>query len=373
MFRSFLLLLIVVGSNVVYAQGTSTWSYGLNPYYGAVLKYKEQMKQLEFTDLYGVELYANKVADGSKAWHHLYNYPQWGVAASYFNYGVPNELGWVTSLTTYLDFTAGKKKHKWRINIGTGAVYSSKTFEPVTNEENTAISSKISYVLRGTIHKEFQLNEQYYFNVNLAFRHYSNGRLNMPNNGMNYPIIGVGLRYLPNPVVRKSVEGNSVIKEPKVRLSLRGSMAWREVWEIDEKQRAYSLGVYAAKQVSKFNSVLLGVDAFRYDQESIEKSNIVYRDKEGLDESEALDDSTDQVAITIGTELLISKVSVIVQAGIYVHKPQVFYANWYQRYGLKYNFSNHVFGQFSLKSHSRTADMIEFGAGFTILYSAISK
>lgn len=366
MSRLLLLIVFTFFTTIALAQSQQPWSYGVNPYYGAVLKYKEEMKQIEYTNLYGVELYAAKVADGSKAWHRLYNYPQWGIAASYFNYGVPDELGWVTSLTTYLDLTAGKNKHKWRINIGTGAVYSSKTFEPETNEDNTAVSSTISYVLRGTIHKEFQLNEKLFFNVNLAFRHYSNGRLNMPNNGMNYPIVGVGIRYLPKPIELKSQSVDERLIDPKIRYTLRGSVSWREVWQIDNKQNAYSLSMYASKQVSKVNSLLLGVDAFRYDQESINKSNGVYQDKEGIDPSVVLDDGRNQLAVTLGTELLISKVSVIVQAGIYVYKPQEYYSNWYQRYGIKYNFNKNLFGQFSLKSHSRTADMIEFGAGFTI-------
>ncbi len=351
-------------SGFVFSQNKS-WSYGVNPYYGAVLKYKKEMKQLEFTNLHGIELYANKIADGSKDWHHFYNFPQWGVAASYFNYGVPSELGEVVSLTTYLDFTAGKKKHKWRMNIGTGLVYSSVTFEPETNNQNTAISSTISYVLRGTIHKEFQLSEKYFFNVNLAFRHYSNGRLNMPNNGMNYPIIGVGIRYLPKSVEIKSMERDSGL-DNKIRYTVRGSMSWREVWEIDDKQKAYSLSFYGSKQLSKFNRLLFGIDAFKYNQESIVKSNIVYREKAGISEDEQLDNGTEQLALTLGTELLISKVSVIIQGGVYVYKPQAYYSSWYQRYGIKYNFTRNIFSQVSLKSHSRTADMVEFGAGFTL-------
>ncbi len=366
MFRFLITIAFLVVLSNTYAQSSSPWSYGVNPYYGAVLKYKKEMKQLEFTNLHGIELYANKIADGSKDWHHLYNYPQWGVAASYFNYGVPSELGEAVSLTTYLDFTAGKKKHKWRMNIGTGIVYSSVTFESVTNEQNTAISSAISYVLRGTIHKEFQLSDNYFFNINLAFRHYSNGRLNMPNNGMNYPIVGVGIRYLPRQVNIKTGQHDSRQLDNEVRYTVRGSISWREVWEVDEKQKAYSLSLYASKQVSRFNRILVGIDGFRYDQESIEKSNIVYRDKNGLSDNEVLDNATDQLALTFGTELLISNVSVIVQGGIYVYKPQIYYSSWYQRYGLKYNFTKNVFSQVSLKSHSRTADMVEFGMGVTL-------
>jgi hypothetical protein len=321
------------------------------------------MKQLEYTNLHGIELYANKIADGSKAWHHLYNYSQWGVAASYVNYGVPDELGWASSLTTYLDMTTSKKKHKWRLNIGTGVVFSSEQFDAVRNNENKAISSKISYVMRGTIHKEIELNENWFFNVNLAFRHYSNGRLNMPNNGMNYPMVGFGVRYVPYPRPALEKPDMKINYSKRIRLVARAAVAWREVWQEDVKHKAYSLAFYASKQVSRYNRILVGLDATKYDQKSVDNANVVYRDKSNLAENETLDDSNTQAALTIGTELLISKVSVIVQGAIYVYKPQAFYANWYQRYGLLYNFNEHLFSQVTLKAHGRTADMIEFGVG----------
>lgn len=362
--RYFILFSLFFASGLALAQdGSHPWSFGLNPYYGGVLKYKKNMKQLEYTNLHGIELYANKIADGSKSWHHLYNYPQWGVAASYVNYGVPDELGWITSLTTYLDITSSKKKHKWRLNIGTGIVYSSERFDALTNSENKAISSKISYVMRGTIHKEFELNENWFFNVNLAFRHYSNGKLNMPNNGMNYPMVGFGIRYMPHltPVLEKPEFKTGYSK--KIRIAARAAISWREVWQEDVKQKAYSFAIFAGRQVSKYNRLLVGLDATKYDQRSIDNANVVYRDKSNLGEDETLDDGNTQAAVTIGTELLISKVSVIVQGAVYIYKPQAFYANWYQRYGLLYNFNDHLFSQMTLKAHGRTADMIEFGVG----------
>jgi hypothetical protein len=324
------------------------------------------MKTLEPTNLHGIEFYTNKITNGSKPWHKFYNYPQWGVAASYFDYGVPHELGKVGTLTTYLDFTRGKKKNKWRMNIGTGIVYSTAKFDSATNKENTAISSTISYVMRATIHKEFQLNDRYFFNVNLAFRHYSNGKLNMPNNGMNYPIIGIGIRFSPKPQTIANVDSETPIIDKKIHFNVRSSMSWREVWQEDIKHKAYTLSLYASKQISKYNRFLLGVDGFKYDQKSVDNANTVYHQQANLSEEKILNNDTHQFALTFGTELLISKVSVIIQGGYYVYRPQAFYSSWYQRYGVKYNITKNMFTQVSLKAHSRTADLMEFGLGLSI-------
>lgn len=340
------------------------WSYGVNPYYGAVFKYRVGMDLVEFTNLHGIELYANKLTDGKKAWHKLYNYPQWGLSTAYYNYGDP-DLGEVYLTTTYLDLTAGKKRHKWRLNIGTGIVYSTVRFDAETNPLNQAISAKWSYVLRGTIHKEFVLDQNWFINLNLSFRHFSNGRFDMPNNGMNYPIVGFGVRYQPKELIIKEPNDERVI-DHKVHYNLRGSISWRQVWAEDVPQNAYAVSFYAAKQVTLFNNIILGIDAFRYEQQSIDKANSVYLGKNGLPKDLPISYDTDQVGLTVGTELLISKVIVVAQYGYYLYKPQEFYSDWYQRYGLKYSFTKNFFAQISLKAHSHTADMVEFGGGITL-------
>ena len=93
------------------------------------------------------------------------------------------------------------------------------------------------------------------------------------------------------------------------------------------------------------------------------KAKNVKRKKSNQGENEPLNNGNTQAAVTIGTELLISKVSVLAQGAVYIYKPQAFYAGWYQRYGLLYNFNEHLFSQMTLKAHGRTADMIEFGVG----------
>lgn len=352
----------------VFAQNDNApWSYGLNTYYGGVLRYKPNMPKLDLTNAYGFELYANKITGGNNSWEHLYNYPQVGVALSYFDYGVPDELGQAYSLTSYLDVTTNnKKKNKLRLNIGTGFVYSTKRFDAVTNEENTAISSRISYVVRATIHYEITLSEKYFLNANLAFRHYSNGRLNIPNNGMNFPVAGVGLRYVPSPDKIKFITSDGPYSFNKdIHFNVMGSTSWREVLKEDFKHRAFSLSAYLSKQVSKYNTVLLGVDGFLYDKESVRRATNVY-----IDQNPGEPDVTDldgrQLAVTTGGELLFGDLALIFQGGIYVYKPQPYYSNWYQRYGFKYKVTNFSFAQVTLKAHSRTADMMEFGVGFRL-------
>ena len=361
------LLISLAVSAPLHAQQKPAWSFGINPYYGGVLRYKPNMPKLQTTNLLGLELYTAKITNGSRGWEKRFNYPHIGFAASYFNYGVPDELGSVYTLTTYLDGSLNnRKKFQWRLNIGTGFVYSTKTFDENKNPENKAISSKISYVLRGTIHHEIELNPHYFLNLNLAFRHYSNGKLNIPNNGMNFPAVGIGVRYIPHPQHITYEKDTSRYIDRKIHLNMTAATAWREVLREDSKHRAYSASLYLSRQITPYNTILLGVDGFLYDQESVQKAKNVYNAQNNI-ENDTSDPDGRQLALTIGTELMLGKMMVIFQGGFYIYKPQNFYeSTWYQRYGFKYYVTPHFYPQVTLKSHSRTADMVEFGMGLRL-------
>ena len=66
----------------------ASWAFGVNPYYGGVLRYKNDMKKLDWTGLHGIELYANKLTNGRHQWERLFNYPELGVALEYYNYNM---------------------------------------------------------------------------------------------------------------------------------------------------------------------------------------------------------------------------------------------------------------------------------------------
>lgn len=364
-----LFFLLFLNNGLAQERQKPEWSYGLNPYYGGVFRYKPSMPILDLSHLYGIELYANKITNGIKPWQSLFNYPHVGFSAEYFNYGNPSELGEVYALGTYLDFTPNtKKKNQIRLNIGTGLVYSTQTFNAEVNPDNKAISSKISYILRGTVHYEIKLSEHYFFNINAAFRHYSNGKLNMPNNGMNFPIVGVGLRYVPNPQNIVYYKDSVYQYDNNIKFNAMVSTSWREVWQEDYKHKAYSASLYLSKQITKYNGLLLGVDGFLYDKESMRRAHSSWASTNpDIDENYVPNLDGRQLALTVGTELYMDRISVIVQGGFYIYKPQDIYdATWYQRYGLKYRAYKGVFTQFTLKAHSRTADMIEFGVGITL-------
>ena len=357
-------LLSIGSTSDVYAQTPASkvrepWSFGANGYYGALFRYRANLPPLSFTHPVALEVYANRHTLGKRQWERQYKHPQLGLAFSYYNYGVPDELGEAFALTAYMDNTLLRfKNSSLRFNLGTGLVYSTRYYHTETNEMNKAIGSPIAFVLRGTVRYEFPLSEQLFMNMNLAFRHFSNGGFNKPNNGMNFPMVGVGLRFQPwevNPI--KSPDTAATAIDKRIHLNLRLSRGVKEVLRDDTKHPFYSASLYASKRLTQTNSLLIGMDVM-FDT-SIREEYI----NKNLPVPEGQLDSR-LVGITLGHELHIGKLSFVFQMGRYLHQPHGLFPNYYQRWGLKYPLMKHVSASAMLMAHSKTANVVEWGLGF---------
>ncbi|WP_250428214.1 acyloxyacyl hydrolase [Pontibacter ruber] len=319
------------------------------------------MSALNFTHPYGFEVYANKHTIGKHTWERLYNYPHVGFALSYYNYGVPDELGEAVSLTTYLDNSLWQfRKSSLRFNLGTGLVYSTRHYTPGSNEQNYAIGSKFAFVLLGTVRYEFPVKEHVYMNLNLAFRHFSNGALNKPNNGMNFPLVGVGVRYQPGEVRLLDVQDTLASSiDKRLHFNLRLAAGVKEVLRIDEKHPMYTLSVYASKRLTQTNTLLVGADGFR---DSALPEEYINR---GLPVPSELSDQR-LAGVTVGHELHLDRLSFVFQLGRYIYQPYDLYPDYYQRYGFQYKLCQNASAGVTLLAHTRTAHVIEWGLGLHI-------
>lgn len=334
------------------------WSVGVNGYYGTLFRYRSGLPALNFTHPFAIEVYANRHTVGRREWERRFKYPQIGYALSYYNYGVPDELGEAVSLTTYLDKAVIEGPNSsLRLNLGTGLAYSTRHYTPGTNEQNKAIGSALTFSLRGTVHYEFLLSRHTYMNINLAFRHFSNGGLNKPNNGMNFPMLGVGLRYQSRQVEPlQAVDSAAAAIDKRVRFNVRVGAGVKEVLRIDEKHPVYNVSAYASKRISSTSSLLLGADAFHDSALRNEFINLFLPPPD-----EALD--LRMAGITAGHELHLNKLSFVFQLGRYVYQPYRLFPNYYQRYGLQYTINKSISASSMLLVHARTANVIEWGIG----------
>ena len=70
------------------------------------------------------------------------------------------------------------------------------------------------------------------------------------------------------------------------------------------------------------------------------------------------------VGVMVGHELLLGKLALVTQLGFYVYRPYSPNERIYSKVGLKYYFSENIFGSFILKTHYAVAEVMEYGIGY---------
>ncbi len=160
--------------------------------YGAVLKTNEfvegdNLKGEPIDTFHAIRLEFGWQTDGSSDWHHLYNFPSYGIglySADYFN---EEELGKPTSVYGFFNWPAKRWSDRWQwsVDISFGLTDNWVAYDPQTNPKNIAMGAAHS------VHFDLGTNIEYRFARHwsvlggFSFTHFSNGGSAQPNSGIN--------------------------------------------------------------------------------------------------------------------------------------------------------------------------------------------
>jgi hypothetical protein len=331
---------------------------GASPYYGFVIRHSDGMGRLSTSHPFGTELYWHKLTTGTQAWHHLYRYPEVGVAMGIVNFRQHN-LGQLIYTLTYIDKPLTRNpKSALHLKIGTGFGYATQTYDKESNFQNTALSSRINYGMRGELLWVQQLQRHWQLRGGLMLTHFSNGALKMPNSGVNIPAVHLGISYIPHPPQRIPLNKDSVRSNwPKgYSAFLSAAFTIKETYlPGGRKFPGIVVLAYINRRISAKSALHIGLDAtcntaIRY---QLSKDTTIHSNQKP---------DFKQGAFIIGHELFISnRLSMINQLGIYMYRPyKTNEKPVYQRNGLKYRFSKNMYAGVTLKTHLGTADFMEW-------------
>ncbi len=124
--------------------------------------------------------------DGSQDWHHVFNFPSYGIGiygADFFN---DEELGTPTSLYGFFAWPL-KRSNSWTFNFdfAFGFTHNWESYDPVDNPQNVAMGFGRSVHIEGGPSAEYRLAEQWSMIGAVTFTHFSNGGTQRPNHGIN--------------------------------------------------------------------------------------------------------------------------------------------------------------------------------------------
>ncbi|MBP6557971.1 MAG: acyloxyacyl hydrolase [Flavobacterium sp.] len=331
---------------------------------GNILPHTEDMYHLVNGHPKGFLLTMVNRTDGSKEWHQAYNYPDYG---GYFLYQdfKSQALGQNYSVGALYNFYFWKRR--LQLKLSQGIAYTTNPYDKVENSKNKAFGSKfMGNTNIGLAYDNQNLFKNIGFHAGLLFTHYSNGRVKSPNSGINTYVLNLGVNYDFADDLKRQPDTTSIKKSYKepINYNFVFRTGINENPIINSGQFPfYHIGFYADKRLNRKSALQLGTELFltKSIQEYIKYYSVAYPE-------DGIDANTDykRVGIFVGHELLINRISLEAQIGYYVYQPFKKDIPIYDRVGIKYYFTDKIFGGFTIKTHLFLAEALEFGIGYRL-------
>lgn len=334
------------------------YEIGIEGQVGAVLKHTDKLDPIKTGTPYGFQLYYSRIANGTKPWHQLFNYPTFGASLSYMSLGNKSVLGDAVIALAYMQFkVVSFKKSNLSWHFGTGLAYCNTVYDSETNPLNYAISTPVSYSMQSQLMYNHLVAEKVKLKLGVGITHISNGSIRKPNLGINIPTINLAVFY--NPVKGSRVYYKKLLEPYKKdwRLNIAYFASFSRLDTLSEVvYPAHILSVYASKRINRLHSFLFGIEGIYDNSLKAEMEKQKHYGQHPIEKVERL-------LVTFGHELTISRLALTSQMGIYIYKPFKTKSWAYQRFNLKYYLTKNLFIGSALRTHFATADGLEFGFG----------
>lgn len=199
--RSLIILtffLLTFSAESLQAQNSGDVGYflGVRANYGFLWAHRPTMSHLVNKHIPALEVSLWKTTNQTACWHRPYKDPQIGATFTIIPLG-DKRLGTGIGLYPYVIFpVCGEgKKLSLNIQLGWGAGWVSKKFEPLENHQNNAIGSHFNTIIliRGTA--KYDCTDKLKFEMGIGLTHFSNGGMTMPNLGLNIPTLEAGFHF----------------------------------------------------------------------------------------------------------------------------------------------------------------------------------
>ena len=330
-------------------------AYGLGSF---ILPHTPAVRHLAVSHPTGVELDVQRQTNGSEPWHAWYRYPKAGLAFTYYDYHNP-ALGRSYAASVYINKAFWRtRRQEVNFRIGTGVGYFPVRFNQATNHKNTIVSSRLNATIQTRLEYDAALTEHLGLVLGVGLNHYSNGATTKPNFGINLPTVLLGINYhQQRPLVPVNTEPSP---EPadlgRNFLNLSTSVGWKQRSETDpERYLVNSVTLAVGRRVNRKSNLVAGLEGF-YDRSLTAQLQDTARATDHLPDVK-------KAGAYVGHELLFGRLAFVSHLGFYLYNPYKSNKFYYERLGLKYHFTDRLFGNIDLKVHRGAADVIEWRLG----------
>lgn len=352
-----LIIVLVVSSGFIEAQNQTTLS--LDMHGGYIMLHRYNMRHLIQSHIWGGELSIGQTTFDDSFYNHLYNFPEKGVSLYFSNLGNPSQLGNVFAVIPYMNLPVNKSRNL-QLKAGVGLGYFHTTYHQTENNLNNVVSSNLTVAINTQLQKNWKISEMLELYNKIGMTHFSNAAFKMPNLGINLVTTSLGLRFsgAATPAFeRKSKSDFEKNKNSYFEAGIASGL--KEVggpgglkYAIVNANFAY---IYPLSFKSEF---LLWSDFFHDRSLEIRLANDNWRRATTADFI--------QTGIMGGYRLRYNKLSFMLAMGAYTYSRYKGLGSLYHRVGIRYQFTDKLSFNTTLKTHFAIADFAEWGIVYRI-------
>lgn len=357
----FLILFFVLSLNIHSQQDSSFVDrrpavLGVSFDYGYLLKHTESLRNIGDSYPVGVRLDWSKQFITSKSWEFCSCFPRIGMSVAYWDWDNPEILGSGIIALGYIEphFRTHKRTNIF-FRMAIGGAFLTNPYDEVSNPQNLSYSTVFGFPLVFGVGLNYRIDDQWNLRFAAKYNHISNGGSQTPNKGLNFPSLSAGVNYNLTPITYPVLEKNGKRAPPdnKNRWSIVHFSGWSNA-NVGDTDKFYVFGF-----LGNYSRWIGGRSALNFGTEWI--FDLSRKELIRLENSDA---SFPTGAILVGHEFWLGRVTFSQKFGIYYFNQYRNTPDIYERYGLTYYFSKHIFGGVNLKAHGADADFFDFRIGY---------
>lgn len=325
-----------------------------------------------------------KQTTGDDLWQQDFGFPVYGLGVYSASFADNKSFG--APIAVYGVFKGPLKrwnKLSFNYDTGFGLTFNWHSFNPSQNDYNPSLGAKESVFIDLGINLTYELSKHFDLGLGYSFTHFSNGALKSPNMGLNTFSPKLSLSYtinrLHHPLIKQAVP--IYIKKTSVDFSVYGGAKnviypGSDVDTITKYKGVYYpvFGITSVINRRLNNKSKLGIGmTLGYDGSD---NSLIIVDKGKLEPAEGFHANRLSVSIFPSYELVINKLSVVIQPGFYIIRKQSVNRKpmAYQRLALHYQLSKKMFAGIGLHAYNyHVSDFIEWTLGYHLDYNTPKK
>lgn len=297
----------------------------------------------------------------TSVYNELYNYPIYGIGVYSSTFG-QEHLGKPFAVYGFVAIPiAPKVNSKWNFNYRIGLGLSGR-FNPYNEEDNPLnliIGSKNNVYIDLGVQANYRLSQKFQLGAGIAFHHFSNGALALPNTGINLLPLSVSVAYSPSKEPFDFRKSTIPPMEDKQELHFNYAFGFKQIdRENDNQYFKSTLGAYYSKHLGYKWRIGAGMDAFYSASGNDQK---VAGDKAGSFSALFSYGPAFYIDHVLNSRLYLNG-----NVGTYLHRNKFNGESSpiYLRAGVRYKVYRDIVTGVSIKAHAGKADFIEWTMGY---------